>query len=61
MIKLDFKLIAEAIKAVGLSTKRAIVEEALRGLVQMHGQKTAIKKMAGLGWEGDHQTRPAAV
>jgi Arc/MetJ family transcription regulator len=52
-IELDDKLISEAMIATGLSTKRATVEEALRSLVQMHRQKTAIKNMSGLGWEGD--------
>lgn len=52
-IDLDDKLLSEAMMATGLPTKRATVEEALRNLVQMHRQKTAIKHMAGLGWEGD--------
>ena len=52
-IDLDDELLAEAMLATGLSTKRATVEEALRSLVQMHRQKAAIKNMAGLGWEGD--------
>lgn len=52
-IDLDDALLAEAMLATGLSTKRATVEEALRSLVKMHRQKMAIKNMAGLGWEGD--------
>ncbi len=52
-IDLDDKLLSEAMMATGLPTKRATVEEALRSLVQMHRQKTAIKNMSGLGWEGD--------
>ncbi len=52
-IDLDDELLAEAMLATGLSTKRATVEEALRSLVKMHRQKMAIKDMAGLGWEGD--------
>jgi Arc/MetJ family transcription regulator len=39
--------------ATGLATKRATVEEALRSLVRKHRQRTAIKDLAGLGWEGD--------
>ena len=52
-IELDDELLAEAMLATGLSTKRATVEEALRSLVKTHRQKMAIKNMAGLGWEGD--------
>lgn len=52
-IELDDKLLSEAMMATGLPTKRATVEEALRSLVQMHRQNTAIKNMSGLGWEGD--------
>lgn len=52
-IDLDDELLSEAMLATGLSTKRATVEEALRSLVRMYRQRTAIKEMAGLGWEGD--------
>lgn len=52
-IDLDDKLIAEAMAATGLPTKKATVEEALRGLVRRHRQKAAIANLAGLGWEGD--------
>jgi Arc/MetJ family transcription regulator len=52
-IDLDDKLLSEAMAATGLATKRATVEEALRSLVQKHRQRTAIKDLAGLGWEGD--------
>ena len=52
-IELDDDLIAAAMAATGLSTKKATVEEALRRLVRHYRQKQAIADMAGLGWEGD--------
>jgi Arc/MetJ family transcription regulator len=54
-IDLDDALIAEAREATGLTTKKAIVEEALRDLVTRYRQKKAIESLAGLGWEGDLQ------
>jgi Arc/MetJ family transcription regulator len=51
-IELDDELIAEAM-AAGLLTKKATVEEALRQLVRLHRQKSAIAELSGLGWEGD--------
>ena len=52
-IELDDALVAEAMAATGLTTKKATVEEALRSLVRRHRSKTAISNLAGLGWEGD--------
>lgn len=52
-IDLDDALLAEAMAATGLSTKKATVEEALRRLVRHHRQRNAIADMTGLGWEGD--------
>jgi Arc/MetJ family transcription regulator len=54
-IELDDDLMAEAKEATGLSTKKAIVEEALRDLVLHYRRKKAIDSLAGLGWEGDLQ------
>ena len=51
-IELDDELVAEAMAATGLPTKRATVEEALRVLLQ-HRRKTALANLACLGWEGD--------
>ncbi len=45
-IDIDDDLIAEAMAATGLATKKATVEEALRRL-------DALADMAGLGWDGD--------
>jgi len=52
-IDIDDHLIAAAMAATGLPTKRATVEEALRHLVRLYRRKQAISDMAGLGWEGD--------
>jgi Arc/MetJ family transcription regulator len=52
-IDIDAELIAEAMAATGLTTKKATVEEALRRLVLHHRRRNALANMAGLGWEGD--------
>jgi Arc/MetJ family transcription regulator len=52
-IEIDDALLSQAMKAAGLSTKRATVEEGLRLLVQMRGQVRALAELKGLGWEGD--------
>lgn len=52
-IELDDELLAEAMEATGLPTKRATVEEALRKLVQEHRRRRALEDLRGLGWEGD--------
>ena len=52
-IDIDDTLLAEAMAATGLPTKKATVEEALRRIVRLHQQKVAMEQMAGFGWEGD--------
>jgi Arc/MetJ family transcription regulator len=52
-IEIDDDLIARAMEATGLPTKRATVEAALRQLVQTHQRRSAVADMAGLGWTGD--------
>jgi Arc/MetJ family transcription regulator len=52
-IEIDDALLAEAMAATGLPTKKATVEEALRKLVRQHRQRRAIADMVGLGWEDD--------
>ena len=52
-IDIDDELIARAMKAMGKSTKRATVEEALRRVVKDDELKQVIADMRGLGWEGD--------
>ena len=52
-IEIDDKLMAQAMAASGLATKKATVEEALRRLVRQHRQRKAIAALAGAGWVGD--------
>ncbi|TYR31998.1 type II toxin-antitoxin system VapB family antitoxin [Mesorhizobium microcysteis] len=52
-IDIDDDLMAEAMKATGLSSKKATVEEALKRLVRQNEQRKAIRDMIGMGWEGD--------
>lgn len=52
-IDIDDELLAQAMAATGLSTKKATVEEALRALVRRDQRRRAIEDMVGLGWEGD--------
>jgi len=52
-IEIDDELLAQAMAATGLATKRATVEEALRTLVRIRGQLEALRELKGTGWEGD--------
>jgi Arc/MetJ family transcription regulator len=52
-IDIDDALLAEAMAATGLPTKKATVEEALRALVRRSRRQRAIADMIGLGWQGD--------
>ena len=52
-VDLDDELLAAAMSATGLRTKKATLEEGLRLLVTRGRQLKAIGDMTGLGWEGD--------
>ncbi len=52
-IDIDDKLMRQAMKATGASTKKAAVENSLRLAVQMQKQQKALKGLWGIGWEGD--------
>jgi len=52
-IDIDDRLLANAMKASGHSTKRATVEEGLRLLVRLRGQAKALAQLKGLGWDAD--------
>lgn len=52
-IDIDDVLLATAMAATGLSTKKSLVEEGLRTLVRLSRQKEAGNALAGLGWVGD--------
>lgn len=52
-IVIDDKLMREAMRVTGLPTKRAVVEEALRLLIQVKSQK-GIRRLRGkVQWEGN--------
>jgi Arc/MetJ family transcription regulator len=57
-IEIDDELMARAMKAAGATTKKAVVEEALRLLVQTRSQ-VSIRNLRGkVKWEGDlNETR----
>lgn len=52
-IEIDDELLARAMKASGLSTKRATVEEALRLLVRLRERVQGFDQLRGLGWGGN--------
>ncbi|MBV9219641.1 MAG: type II toxin-antitoxin system VapB family antitoxin [Methylobacteriaceae bacterium] len=52
-IEIDDELLAQAMAATGLATKRATVEEGLRVLVRVRKQAEALAELEGVGWEGD--------
>jgi Arc/MetJ family transcription regulator len=52
-IEIDDRLMRQAMRISGAPTKRAVVEEALRLLIQTRGQ-TAIRRLRGtVTWKGD--------
>lgn len=52
-IVIDDELMASALKASGLNTKKDVVEEALKLLVKIHKQQ-AVRSLRGkIRWEGD--------
>jgi Arc/MetJ family transcription regulator len=52
-IDIDDALLAEAMAATGLATKKATVEEALRRLVLTKSRRDALESIRGIGWPGD--------
>lgn len=52
-IDIDDELLAEAKEATGKTTKKDIVEEALRRAVKNYQARKAIAELRGIGWEGD--------
>jgi Arc/MetJ family transcription regulator len=47
-IEIDDKLLKEAMKAAGQTTKRATVEEALRRVIKLDRQRQAGRNLAGI-------------
>jgi Arc/MetJ family transcription regulator len=52
-IEIDDRLLAEAMAATGLKTKREVVEAGLRLLVRHKRQADAKKLFGRIRWEGD--------
>lgn len=52
-IVIDDALMADAIKATGLSTKKEVVEQGLKLLIQRNQQQSIRKLKGKLQWEGD--------
>ena len=52
-IVIDDKLMADALKATGLETKKEAVEEGLKLLVRQNKQQEIRKLRGRLQWEGD--------
>jgi Arc/MetJ family transcription regulator len=52
-IDIDDALIAEAMAASGLTTKKAVVEEALRRLVHQKQEEQTLALYGTVDWEGD--------
>ncbi len=52
-IHLDDELMARATALTGKQTKRAVVEEALRTLLRLHGQREVRDLRGRLRWEGE--------
>ena len=55
-IEIDDKLMRQAMRSSGARTKRAVVEEALRLLVQTRGQASLRRLRGKVSWDGDLQT-----
>lgn len=52
-IDIDDELLAEAMEITGHKTKKAVVEEALRQIVDRRRRKEALDALWGIGWYGD--------
>ena len=52
-IDIDDRLMRQAMRSSGARTKRAVVEEALRLLIQTKGQSTIRRLRGKIAWEGD--------
>lgn len=52
-IVIDDKLIADAMKASGAPTKKAVVDEALRLMIRIKAQQELMSLRGKIRWEGD--------
>jgi len=54
-IDIDDALLRKAMELSPKTTKKAVVEEALILAVKLYRQGQVLKKLSGIGWEGDLQ------
>ncbi len=52
-VVLDDELMEKAMRYTGLTTKRAVIEEALRLLVRLKSQEEVLNLRGKLHWQGD--------
>jgi len=52
-IDIDDRLMRQAMRSSGTRTKRAVVEEALRLLIQTKGQSSIRRLRGKVAWEGE--------
>jgi Arc/MetJ family transcription regulator len=52
-IEIDDELMAQALELTGLRTKRAVVEAALRALIDRASRRRLKKAFGAYPWEGD--------
>jgi Arc/MetJ family transcription regulator len=52
-IDIDDRLMRQALRSSGARTKRAVVEEGLRLLIQTRGQRSVRRLRGKVIWEGD--------
>jgi Arc/MetJ family transcription regulator len=52
-VVIDETLMTEAMKATGLTTKKAVIDEALRTLVRLKAQEEVRSLRGKMRWEGD--------
>lgn len=52
-IEIDDRLMADALKATGLSTKKEAVELGLKALIKLNNQSSIRALRGKLKWEGD--------
>jgi Arc/MetJ family transcription regulator len=55
-IDIDDRLMRQAMRSSGARTKRAVVEEGLRLLIQTRSQKSVRRLRGKVTWEGDLET-----
>ena len=52
-VVIDDELMAEAMNSTGLTTKKAVIEEALRTLIRLKAQQDIRQLRGQLHWEGN--------